>query len=238
MNALLKQKIETRLSNFDFNEGLKLNSLPEHVRYDLLERGTHIELPRKEALYREGDSPKGIYILKSGKIKITQLSVDGTVQILFIFSDGVIFGHRTILGNDKQTISALALENCKLIFIEKEHFLKVLHSSPEFSRILIQSVSHEFTILINRINIFAQRGIKERLALFLLMLNETYRIPNQFQYASEINMNRNDLAAFIGTSVENLVRTLRTFKANNYVSTSGKSIFITDFDMLYTLAKI
>jgi CRP-like cAMP-binding protein len=99
-------------------------------------------------------------------------------------------------------------------------------------------MSHEFTILVNRINIFAQRGIKERLALFLLILNETYKHPGQFAEEAEITLNRNDLAGYTGTSVENLVRTLKVFKENGYIKTSGKSIFIEDFEALYALTGI
>jgi CRP-like cAMP-binding protein len=189
-------------------------------------------------LYAEGEPPKGIYILLRGKVKLSQLNPDGSVQILFIFSAGEIFGHRSILGNDRQPVSASALEECEIMFVEKDFFLELVKRSPRFSEMLMKSISHEFSILVNRINVFAQRGIKERLALFLLLLNETYKVPGQLTEESEITVNRNDLACYTGTSVENLVRTLKTFKENNYIRTNGKSIFITDFAALYNLTGI
>jgi len=238
MNAILKQKIETGISNFTFNSNFCLEAIPEEEKTELQLRSKLIKLPKKSILYSEGEPPKGIYILVKGKVKMSQLNPDGSVQILFIYGVGEVFGHRSILGGDNQPASITALEECELMFIEKEHFLNVVHNSSKMSKLLMQSMSHEFTVLVNRINIFAQRGIKERLALFLLLLNETYRIPGQLNEDAEITVNRNDLASYTGTSVENLVRTLKVFKEQNYVRTNGKSIFIENFEALYTLAGI
>lgn len=238
MNAILKNKIDNGLANFNLNSGFCLEELPNEEKNDLLQQGKVLKLAKKSILYSEGEPPKGIYILLKGKVKVSQLNFDGSVQILFIFGAGEIFGHRAILGNDKQPVSATALEDCEVLFVEKEQFLNLVKSSTRFSLQIMQSISHEFTVLVNRINIFAQRGIKERLALFLLILNETYKIPGQLSEEAEIMINRNDLASYIGTSVENLVRTLKMFKDSNFIRTSGKGIFINDFEALYALTGI
>ena len=235
MNTLTKSKIEGSLLHYDFNSGIRLDALPIDERCELEEHSTHIQLSKKSILYQEGDMPKGIYVLLKGKIKISQLNVDGSSQIHFIYSQGDVFGHRSILSKGKQPVSAIALEDCELMFVEKDHFLYVLKNSVRLSNQILESVSQEFTLLVNRINIFAQKGIKERLALFLLILNEKYKIPGQLNDDAEIIVNRGDLAAYIGTSIENVVRTLKQFKENNYICTEGKSIFITDFESLFLM---
>ena len=83
--------------------------------------------------------------------------------------------------------------------------------------------------------IFAQKTIKERLAFFLITLNEKYKTPDQINGEAEIKVNRSDLASYTGTSLENLVRTLREFRDKNLIRTTGKSIYITDIDALFSL---
>jgi CRP-like cAMP-binding protein len=112
-----------------------------------------------------------------------------------------------------------------------------LRQSSILSEIILEAISHDLAVLTNRIHAFAQRGIRERLALFLLILNETYRKPEQEQDASNIQMNRNDLASFTGTSVENLVRTLKVFREQGLVKGEGKSIYIENFEALHDLCK-
>lgn len=232
MPTIIRNNPSEGLSRFMFDSAFSLSSLPDDILSKLLYGAKTIVLKRKSTLFSEGEPPKGIYAIKKGKIKSSQLNFDGSTQIMYIHRAGEFVGYRTIIGNDKQPITMTALEDCELYFIEKDVFFNTLKSTPELCSTLLKGMSHEFSVLINRINVFAQKGIKERLALFLLLLNETFRTENSFEPASEIHMNRNDLAAYTGTSVENLVRMLKTFKEAGYVRVEGKSIFIENFAAL------
>lgn len=235
MNTLTKNKLEDTLHHNHFYSGIQFENLPTAERIELESQSKTIKLNKKEVLYHEGEAPKGVYIQQSGKIKFSQLNFDGSVQIHAICAAGDVFGYRTILGSNKYGSTAMALEECELLFIEKDHFLEVLKNSTRLSNLLLHSISHELTVLSNRINIFAQKSIKERLAFFLLTLNEKYKLPGQISDEAEIKVNRSDLASYTGTSLENLVRTLKDFKTKNLIRTNGKSIFINDFDALYSL---
>jgi len=238
MTTLIKNKIADNLNYFHFYTGMRMDTIPEKERSELETNAKTINVPRKSILYTEGEVPKGVYFLLSGKVKVSQLNVDGTVQIFFIYSSGDIFGHRPILCNGKHPVTAVALEDSQVLYIEKDHFMSVVENSQRLSTLFLQSVSHEYTVLVNRINIFAQRSIKERLAYFLLVLNDKYRLPGQLNDEAEIKVNRSDLASYTGTSLENLVRTLKEFKNKNFIRTDGKSIYINDFESLYTLTGV
>ncbi|WP_317899908.1 Crp/Fnr family transcriptional regulator [Aurantibacillus circumpalustris] len=238
MTPIIKSKIEDNLNYFHFYSGMSVDNIPVQEKSELLNNAALIRLKKKSILYAEGEIPKGVYVIKSGKVKVSQLNVNGAVQIFFIYSSGDLFGHRPILCDGKHPVTAVALEDSELLFIEKDHFQNVLRNSNQLSTIFLQSVSHEFTVLVNRINIFAQRSIKERLAYFLLVLNDKYKLPEQSNEQAEIKVNRSDLASCTGTSLENLVRTLRDFKDQNFIRTDGKSIYITDFEALYSLTRV
>ena len=235
MNTLTKSKIEDCLHYKHFYSGIQFENVPIKERLELESAAKLIHLQKKEVLYQEGDVPKGLYVLQRGKLKFSQLDFDGSVQIHCIYGEGDMFGHRTILSNGTFGASAVALEECALLFIEKDYFLDVLKSSTRLSNLLLESMSHELTVLSNRVNIFAQKTIKERLAFFLITLNEKYKTPDQINGEAEIKVNRSDLASYTGTSLENLVRTLREFRDKNLIRTTGKSIYITDIDALFSL---
>jgi CRP-like cAMP-binding protein len=238
MTTLIKNKIADNLNYFHFYSGMRMDTIPETERNELEAQARTMHVTRKSVLYTEGEAPKGVYVLLSGKVKVSQLNLDGTVQIFFIYSSGDLFGHRPILCNGKHPVTAVALEDCKILYIEKDHFMNVLGNSARLSSLFLQSVSHEFTVLVNRINIFAQKSIKERLAYFLLVLNDKYKLPGQISDEAEIKVNRSDLASYTGTSLENLVRTLKEFKNKNFIRTDGKSIYINDFESLYSLTGV
>lgn len=234
----IENKISEALKDFHFYSGIRAELLTDKTRKALEKDAKIMSFKKKQVLYKQNDSPKGIYILLQGKIKIYQLNYDGRVQILFIYTVGEVFGYRPLLSQTKHPVSASAIEDCKVIFISKEQFLKTLNNSVDLSNQLLKSVNYEFTLLVNRLSVFAQKGIKERLALSLLLLNEKFKLPNQITDEAEIKLNRTDLANYAGTSLENLVRTLKQFEEKRYIRTIGKSIFIENFDALFLLTGI
>lgn len=234
MNLILKNKIEDCLSNFD--SAIRLTDMPVEVRSALEKYSRTFYSPRKTVLFTEGESPKGIYIVINGKVKVSKLNKDGSPHNFYIFSGGDLFGHNAILSEEKNPVTATVIEDCEIMFIEKDYFLTVLSDSPYLSKLLMQNMSHDYTVFVNKLNFFAKRRIKERLALFLLLLNEKFKSQEQMSDEAEIKVSRMDLANFTGTSIENLVRMLKQFKEKKYIRTEGKSIFIHDFEALYLLS--
>ncbi len=236
MNAILKHKIEDTLANY--HSSIRLDDLPVEERKELEKNSRFFYSPRKAVIFSEGEIPKGIYVILDGKVKVSKLDSDGSPHNFYIYSVGEMFGHNSIMSEEKNSVTATVIEDCRILFIEKDHFTEVLSKSRSLSKLLIQNMSHESTVFVNKLNLFAKKKIKERVALFLLIFNEKFRPLEQISYEAEIKMTRLDLANFTGTSIENLVRMLKQFKEKKYIRTVGKSIFINDFEALYALSGI
>lgn len=233
-----RESINDALNRFNFYSGVSLDKLPVQERLELKNHAQQIKLKRKAILFKQNTYPNGVYLLTKGKLKVYQLNFDGSIQILFIYTVGEIFGYRPILSGSYQPVTIAALEDCELQFIDRKFFLDYLNRSITLSNQLLVSLSLEFSILTNRMNVFAQRGIKERLAFVLLILNEKFQNSNKKDLAVEIKLNRIDLANFVGTSAENLARNLNYFKENKLIRIEGKSIFIEDMEKVFILSAI
>jgi len=85
---------------------------------------------------------------------------------------------------------------------------------------------------------FAQKSVRERLAMQLIVLREKYKVNFQPGQPVEINMSRDDLASLVGTARENVVRMLSEFKADNIVETKGRVIIVHDVAKLISIANI
>jgi CRP-like cAMP-binding protein len=174
-------------------------------------------------IYREGTLPKGIYLLKKGKVKIYQTNQDGRKQIMYIYTQGEIFGYRPLLCGETHPVTAAALEECSYDFIPAAFFMNFLSHSPALSHQLLISLSHEFSVWVNNISVFAQYPVKSRVALGLLVLREKYKIKGK---GGEINLSRVDLASYVGSVKESVVRVLQEFKKQKYIETHGRKIRI------------
>jgi CRP-like cAMP-binding protein len=184
-----------------------------------------ITVKKNTILIKEGVFPDGVYFLKKGKIKIYQLTPSGKFQIAYIYTKGEYFGFRPILSNSKNPISAETMEDCELLFYPKNDFVNLLDKSPILMKNLLFTLSYEFNIWVNRTSAFAHKGVKERVALALLILNEKYK-KNDTDKNVTINIGREDLASLSGTTTETCVRILTKFKEKKIISSDGRKIKI------------
>ena len=228
---------KSALFNYHYFSRIDLEALPPGER-TMFDKSTLLSFKKKEQILREGDALRGVYIVVKGMVKASQINANGKEQIIFFFSPQEIFGYQPLLGNDRYPMNAVCIENSEIRFIEAAHFMKILDSSSDFTRLLLTKLAHEFVVLVNRLNIFAQKGVRERLALALILLNEKFKLQGSETEFSNISINKTDLASYIGTSVDVLSRNIKYFKEKRLIRTHGKSIFIIDFNALLLLTGI
>ena len=189
-----------------------------------------------EIIFREGAYASGIFYVTMGKVKKYKLDNDGKEQIIYVANTGELIGYHAILAEDRYPDSAAALEESKIAFIPKEDFVETLQQSAILTKRLLKTLSHEFAVLANSLTLFAQKSVRERLALQLIVLREKYKTNFQAGMPVEINMGRDDLASLVGTARENVVRVLTEFKADNILETKGRKIIVQDVGKLIKIA--
>jgi len=223
------------VSRFFFGSAPVLESLPGTDLQLLQERLKLKKIKKGRDILIEGSYPRYVYILKRGKVKLYQRSSSGVEQLIYIYTPGDMFGFRPLLSNEKNPASAQALEDCTIYYLPAKYFLSILKKSASLSNVLLQNLSHEFTVWVNRIAAFSQKSVKERLALSLLILREKYRKPDG-RYA-EITLSRADLASFIGTTNETLSRILARFNSERLIRFQGRKIIVINTPELHSLTE-
>lgn len=224
------------IDKWDFKSKSILEGLPPDDLALLMANKTEQQYKKGEIIFREGGYPSGIFYITEGKVKKYKLNQGGREQIIYVANAGELLGYHAILSEDRYPDSAAALEYSLVSFIAKEDFVKALEYSPILSHRLLKNLSHEFAVLINSLTLFAQRSVRDRLALQLVVLREKYKVNFQPGMPVEINMSREDLANLVGTARENVVRILSDFKKEGILQTKGRVIFVTDVKKLIEIA--
>jgi len=217
----------TSITSYFFNTIPLFKALPEkdlelfrqHLRLHKIKKGRE--------LFREGSYPKAVYIIKKGKVKLYQQGTSGSEKILYLYTPGEMFGYRPVLCGEKHPATAETIEESSVYKLPIKYFLGTLAQSTSLSNYLLQNLSHEFTVLINRIGAFAQKSVKERVALSLLIMRERYR-KQDGKGEAEITLSRTDLAAFVGTTVETIARIITRLKQDRIIKTYGRKIVVVD----------
>jgi len=220
------------IDKWDFNSESVFTDLPLDDLELLMVNKTEQFYKKGEIIFREGGYPSGIFFIADGKVKKYKLDKDGREQIIYVANTGELLGYHAILSEDRYPDSAAALEESKIAFIPKEDFMETLHQSEVLSRRLLKTLSHEFAVLANSLTMFAQKSVRERLALQLIVMREKYKVNFQPGMPVEINMSRDDLASLVGSARENVVRVLSEFKEAGILETKGRKIIVHDVNKL------
>lgn len=190
------------IDKWDFKSESVLMDLPSDDFELLTAHQTEQVFKKGEIIFREGAYPAGIFYIIAGKVKKYKLDRDGKEHIIYVANTGELLGYHAILSEDRYPDSAAAIEESTIAFIPKEDFLETLQQSKVLSRQLLKTLSHEFAVLANSLSMFAQKSVRERLALQLIVLREKYKVNFQPGMPVEINMSRDDLASLVGTARE------------------------------------
>ena len=189
-----------------------------------------------QILFHEGTRPLGVFCVNKGKIKVYKTGDDGKDQIIQISTPGDLLGYRAMIGEDLSPVAAEALEEVHVCFIPKTEFERLLKESKEFSGLLLKEACHELSEMTDMLTNLAQKTVRERLAVSLLMLNDIYKVGNGEDAISEINLTREDLANIVGTATETIIRLLHDFKEESLIKTNGRKIMVLDAQRLIKVA--
>ena len=223
------------IDKWDFKSQSILANLPEDDFARLTAHQSEQAYNKGEVIFREGSYPSGIFYIKKGKVKKYKV-VESGEQIIYVANTGELIGYHAILSEERFPDSAAVLEESLIVFIPREDFLYALQQSAILSGRLLKTLSHEFTVLANGLTLFAQRSVRERLALQLIVLREKYKINFQPGMPVEIDLSREDLANLVGTARENIIRILSEFKGEGILTTTGRKIVVQDVKKLIEIA--
>lgn len=217
-------------SQFDFQSDRlfgQLNSAEKRYVHKVMEP---LSIKKGSLLFYEDGVPTGVFQLSEGKVKKFKRGFSGQEQIFYIYTKGDVFGYHALLGEERYQDSCKALEDIEVDFISKTNFLKLLDDIPRLRQAVVKNISHEFGVLANTIAVLAQKDQNTRLAIFLLLLEQKFNKDSDL--AKGIDLSRDDLANFIGTSPESMGRSLKQFKEDGIIEIEKRIIYIKNRETL------
>jgi CheY-like chemotaxis protein len=187
---------------------------------------------KKQPIYSEGKRPRFLFYVMKGKVKCFKVHEDGKEYITDLYSDGDFVGYPSLIEEKNYDDSAVALEETELVQIPREDFQEMIHGdiaiASKFIRIVTQNVKDKEERLLN----LAYSSLRKRVARALVDIRNKFNSGNQ---NNPIEISRDDIAHYVGTATESLIRTLSDFKAEKLIAIQDGKISITNLDKLKNL---
>jgi CRP-like cAMP-binding protein len=221
----LLRAIETRLKKLDF-VNTQFQRTPEgfnqfisdakalDIIINSAENTPVFTFQRKEYLYREGSQPRYVYFVESGRVKTVMISNDGKELMTGLYGPGDFFGYLAMFEEADYSESALAIEEVKVHAIPKNEFFDLLNSNSAVAGKFIRILANQLTENEEKLISIAYDSVRKRIAEALVDVYRSYAIHNN---SKEIEISRQELASYVGTATETVIRTLSSFKSEGLI---------------------
>lgn len=195
--------------------------------------------PKGSVLFVDGEEPRGVFILCSGRAKLTTSSSEGRTLIVKIAEAGEVLGaSATILGTPYE-VSAETLEPSQLNFIKREDFMRFLSMHSDACLHTAQQLSEKYQAAQREIrSLGLAQSTSEKLGKLLLQWCNLHGETTPRGTRLKVLLTHEEVAQMIGTTRETVTRILSDFKKKNIIEVKGSTIIVLQRAVLEGLVSI
>jgi CRP/FNR family transcriptional regulator, cyclic AMP receptor protein len=92
-------------------------------------------------IFREGDAGNEMFIIQSGKVKITKQVKEGVDKTLVVLGAGDFFGEMAVIDKDVRSANAIAMEPSRLIALDEEVFEMHMQTNPKIVKKILKNLT-------------------------------------------------------------------------------------------------
>ncbi|MGK7902703.1 MAG: Crp/Fnr family transcriptional regulator [Hormoscilla sp.] len=185
-----------------------------------------------EMIFAQGDRGTGFFVVRSGRVKVFKLSVEGKEQILHLFGPCEHFAEVAAFDGQCFPAYAAALDQTKLLFFPRTSFLHLLEQYPAIAINMLAIFSRHLRRFAQLIEDLSFKEVPGRLAAYLLFLGD--RADGD---EIKLDMTKSQLAALLGTIPETLSRVFAKLSQSGIIDINGSRITLLNREQLQVLAE-
>ena len=179
-------------------------------------------VPKKQAIFAQGDPSDAVFYIQNGKVKLTVVSNDGKEATIGILSESDFFGEGCLAGQSRRMASATALTDAAVLRIEKSAMMRVLHREHTLSDmfvayLLARNIRYEEDLVDQLFN-----SSEKRLARILLLLAHFGKEGTPETVVPKIG--QETLAEMVGTTRSRASFFMNRFRKLGFINYNSKGL--------------
>ena len=185
--------------------------------------------PKGAVLFVEGQTPRGVFMLCRGRIKLTTCSSDGKAVITRIAEDGEVLGLSATVSGRPYMATAETLVASQVNFIRREDFLRFLKENGSACLRVSEHLSNNYHTALEQVrSLGLSQSASEKLARLILEWCAKNGKENEKGINLKLTLTHEEIAQTIGTSRETVTRLLGDFKNKQIIQLKGSTLLIRD----------
>ncbi|HVP43974.1 MAG TPA: Crp/Fnr family transcriptional regulator [Terriglobales bacterium] len=217
-------------------DGLFLGELPSRARSEFESISCTINYPDGAAIFAEGQSPRGVFIVRRGQVKLSICSSEGKTLILRLAEPGEVLGLAGTLSSRPYEMTAEAVGPCEVEYVKRDGFLRFMQSHNEVCLWVAEQLSHMYNTACHEIrSLGLSHSAAEKLAKLLLDWSGHNGDTRQ-NARIKLSLTHEEVAQMIGTSRETVTRLFADFRKRQFIQLNGSTLLIRNKASLEAMA--
>lgn len=174
----------------------------------------HGHFTPQHILFQEGDPANEVFNLLEGTVKLYKSLPDGRIQITGFLFAGDFMG---LASDGHYAYSAEALTDVKVCRFQRRDLLTLFRDFPRLVERLLTIASDELAVAQEQMLLLGRKTAQEKVTTFLLAMAERARRRGLDGRTVTLPMSRNDIADYLGLTVETVSRTMTKLRKRGVI---------------------
>jgi len=202
-------------------------NLPPAAVQKLNEIRSSATYPKSAMLFIEGQQPRGVFVLCTGKAKLSTSSSEGKTVITKISEAGDVLGLSATISNRPYEVTAEMIEPGQANFITRDALLQFMREYGQVAVRVAEQLSRNYYTAYQGIRTLGlTNSPSERFAKLLLEWSSASSNGGPVQV--KLTLTHEEIAEIIGTTRETVSRLFSQFKKKQLLQLKGATLIIRD----------
>jgi len=195
--------------------------------------GVVVRFTRNDTIYSKGDEARYSYKVIEGAVRLSRIFADGRRQIVNFFLPDENFG---IELSEEYSATAEAVGEVVALRCPRLCIAQMTDGDPDISHKRLAMFSKSLAAAERHVAMLGHQSAKERVASFFMALEMQRR--NDDQHTLDLPLSRQDIADYLGLTIETTCRALSELKRLNIIATpSRRRIVIRNIEGLRAISE-
>ena len=204
---------------------------------DVIASGRVYEVAQGDFFFHQGEESTMLYVIASGRVKLSQVTADGQQVIVAYFGPGEGLGIIMALNEQPYPLSAEAIEPCVAVGWRRDVMMELMAGNAQLALNGMRMVGQRFTQMQSRFQELATQRVEQRVARALLRLVRQFGRRVDEGVLIDIAISREELAQMTGTNLYNVSRILSKWEHAGWIVSARKRVILKKSHELVALAE-
>jgi len=209
-------------------KGVPLFSGLSEVQLDMISRTGIIKRYSKGHLVMQQNSlGDTFYVVVSGSVKVTLLSMDGKEITLSILKQSDFFGELSLMDNEPRSANVIVIEDSTLFLLTQKQFHQLITTYPDILKKVLKEICTRLRHADEKIGDLAFLDAYGRTISVILQLAHERGTKTKNGVEISYAPTHQELSSMVGVSRETITRIIKVLKENKtLISYKGRKVIL------------